>query len=287
MKKLSLFFLSLIIVFSGVIGLFACNNTPPSESVIPETSNLGYTFDQMEDGYVLTSLNGATEREIGVPAMHQGKPVVKIASGVFTADCGVTKVQIPTTVKNIESGAFDSCESLEKIAVLSGNQNFSAKSGILYNAQGTEFIAVPKAIKGTITLPQTLKAIPERQFANRDGITEVVFPAGFERIEHYAFYMCTSLAKADWPTSIIKVGHGAFYGCKKMTTLLIPGGIEYLGGYCFYGCTLLKLTYDGTQTKWYEMLEVAYADSDLTTEEQEKMYWITWDRHVPTFLVEE
>lgn len=287
MKKLSLFLLSLIIIFSGALGLFACVSNPPEETVLSETANLGYTLDQVENGYVLTSLNGTTETEIGVPAMHQGKPVVKIASDVFAKDCGVTKIQLPTTVKKVDSGAFDSCDTLEKITVLSGNQNFSSKSGILYNAQGTEFIAVPKAVKGIITLPQTLKSIPERQFANREGITEVIFPAGFERIEHYAFYMCTSLEKADWPTSIIKVGHGAFYGCKKMTTLLIPSGIEYLGGYCFYGCTLLKLTYDGTQTKWYDMLEVAYADSDLTTEEQEKMYWITWDRHVPTFLIEE
>ena len=292
MKKLTLFILTLIMATGCCTAFCACNGTttppPPNpQVVINDTDGLGYVYNERLQGYILNSLNGVTETKIGIPATYEGAPVKAIACGVFTNESNVTAVKIPNSVGRVEDGAFEQCLSLETILVDKDNTDFCAQDGILYNKECTEIIAVPKAIKGEITLPNTLTSIGERQFERRNGITQVNFPQGFETIGDYAFYMCQGLVKADWPTSMIKVGHGAFYGCKKLATLFIPIGIEYLGGYCFYGCTLLKYTYAGTQTQWYDMLEVAFVDANLTTEEQEKMYWIAWDSNIPTFAINE
>ena len=282
MKKLSLLILSLILALSVVLPLSACGNN--GEKPIGETAGLQYTFDDQLGGYALTSLNGTSATEIGIPSKYEGSPVVKVASGVFTSDYAVTKVQLPASIKVVEDGAFDSCSTLQNITVLSGNENYSAKSGVLYNAQGTEFVCVPKAIKGEVVLPDTIKAIPDSQFENRQSITKVVLPEGLETIGDYAFYMCLNLTKADWPSSIKKVGFAAFYCCKKLKAMFIPGTIEYIGGYAFEGCDVVELTYDGTEEQWYEMLEVAFVDSGLTTQAQEKMYWIRWTAYAPIFL---
>ncbi len=71
---------------------------------------------------------------------------------------------IPENVTSIGRWSFNGCESLESITVSDGNTAFASQDGILYNKDKTEFVHIPRAIKGSVTIPESVTSISDSAF---------------------------------------------------------------------------------------------------------------------------
>ena len=167
--------------------------------------------------------------------------VTSIGSSVFSQCAGVTAVRFPSTLTDsLSSYTFSSCKALARFEVAAGNAVYTAKDGILYDAQMTKIILCPNQISGEIIIPDTVTQIGSSVFSGRTGITAVTLPAALTSIGSSAFNGCTSLAEITIPDGVVKLDSRAFYGCSSLTELQIPDSVTSIGSSAFYGCTGLQ-----------------------------------------------
>ncbi len=123
--------------------------------------------------------------------MLQG--VKEIKSGAFSGCTSIASITIPDSVTSIGSSAFAGCNSLENITVEENNTMYSSQDGILYNKEKTQFIHIPNAIKGAITIPDEVTSIGDFAFYHCTNLTSITIPDSVTSIGRSAFYECTSL----------------------------------------------------------------------------------------------
>ncbi len=139
-------------------------------------------------------------------------------------DCtSLTSITIPDSVTSIGGSAFLGCTSLERINVGENNTAYSSESGILYNKSKTQFIHIPTAVKGTITIPDGITSIGSSAFSENKKIETVIIgtTSKLETIGESAFLDCTSLKSITIPKSVTSIGKNAFYNCNNINKLYI------------------------------------------------------------------
>ena len=149
----------------------------------------------------------------------------------------ITYIEVTSTASNI----FSDCTMLESFTVEPGHPTFSAYDGILYNKDLTEIIAVPKAIKGDITIPEGVTEIGDSVFWGCSDLTSIAIPETVTSIGWDAFYNCNKLTHIKIPKSVTNIGNGAFSDCSGLTgEFVIPEGVTNIGAYIFDGCANLE-----------------------------------------------
>lgn len=113
-----------------------------------------------------------------------------------------------------------------------------------------------------LSLPDSLKTIPECAFAGDNTLKKVRFPSKLEKIEesafqecikltsvniesveqigNYAFSECDGLESVTVGNGLKKIGESAFDECENLKTVILPDGLEEIGESAFYGCAGLK-----------------------------------------------
>lgn len=140
-----------------------------------------------------------------------------IAAGAL-ADCGLTSIKIPNSVKTLEkeafrncsalttvtlsknvdsisSEAFKRCEKLTAINVDKDNTKYSSVDGYLLSHDKKELILFPhgKANKNFTLLPPSITKIGDYAFYDCAGLENVVIPNKVEEIGERAFSLCKKL----------------------------------------------------------------------------------------------
>lgn len=156
--------------------------------------------------------------------------IERIEAGTFRCCYSLEKIAIPRKVKSIKAGAFWECVSLKKFEVDADNKYYSASGGILYNKKKTKAVAAGGAVKGRLTLPDTVTEIADKAFGKCENITSVYMPSGLSEIGSYAFFDCTGLTKAVMSPKLASIGDCAFDRCYELTTIRMQSDAPALTG---------------------------------------------------------
>lgn len=196
-----------------------------------------------------------------------------INSGVFTNCNNLVSIEISSSVTSIGTSVFSGCDKLGSIQVNENNINYSSLDGILYNKQMTAIIAIPKAIKGAVTIPNGVISLSSNAFADCLGITKIEIPNSVNSIGEDAFSGCDNLigvyindvvswcgitfanvqanplsiahdlyidnsltTSLDIPDGVTSIPNYAFNGCSGITTIKIPSNVTSIGTDAFVGC---------------------------------------------------
>ena len=131
--------------------------------------------------------------------------------GAFAFDSvGLKDINIPDSVKSIDSTAFYKNDDLTNIRISSSQPYFTAEDGIIYNKDKTELICGPGAVEARI--PGSVKKIEEQAFLWNKKLHTVEIADGVETIGEQAFFGCNNLIAATVPASVTSIGYRAFYG---------------------------------------------------------------------------
>ena len=214
-------------------------------------------------GYVFQTPNG---RDVGADLAYFVPKSLKTViltggSSVEAAmfeDCeNIQNITLPDSVTSVEQGAFATCKNLQSITVDEGNAVYCSLNGILYNAAKTEIILVPKAITGSVTIPEGVSSIGDRMFSYCINLTSIVLPNSITSIGKEAFYCCYKLVQvvnlSDLPIAagFSDYGYVAYYAHNVYNSLDFDSHLQTQDEYTFYedGETVYLLGYNGTATE--------------------------------------
>lgn len=132
----------------------------------------------------------------------------------------------------------------------------------------------PNSAVTSVTIPDSVTAIPDAAFANCSKLTNISIPNSVTYIGYSAFSSCTSLKSITLPSSLSSISEALFSGCSQLTTIHIPDSVSSIQSYAFCACENLKtiripvtvtsigdcafdvcpssmtVTYPGSKTQW-------------------------------------
>ena len=131
--------------------------------------------------------------------------MVSIGQYAF-ANCSITNISLPSSLKSIGKWAFYECPTLTSIAIPSG-----------------------------------VTTIEEEVFADCRNLNSVSIPSSVTTIERGAFSGCSNLNSVSIPSGVTSIGNSAFNNCSNLTTIDInTTNLTAIGFYAFNGCSELK-----------------------------------------------
>ena len=156
-------------------------------------------------------------------------------------------ITIPKSVSYIGGGAFLS-NTIKKIIVEEGNENYKIEGGVLFTKDGKELLNYPTASVATsYNVPDTVERIACGAFAGSSRLAEIGLPRGLKRIEDYAFSN-TAIDKLDIPDGVEYIG--SCIGDSELREVIVPrtASLDYYPFY--YARKLEDIKYVGTQSEW-------------------------------------
>lgn len=103
--------------------------------------------------------------------------------------------------------------------------------------------------KTAVTIPEGVEAISSSAFKNSSMIS-ITLPSTLKSIPDSAFYGCASLTSIAFPDSVTSIGKEAFENCTRLASVTLGSGLTTIGNDAFYNCTKLKKVYVPTIDAW-------------------------------------
>lgn len=150
-----------------------------------------------------------------------GRGVKSIGEYAF-AFCGLTKIEIPSTVTLLGESAFYRCLDL-----------VSAKIDVSHISD-MAFFGCNKL--SDLTISDGVVSIGGNAFGSCDALTALDLPDSVTSIGETAFQACTKLSSIKFP-ACVDIGRAAFAYCKSLTSISMDEGT--IGGSAFSNCSYL------------------------------------------------
>lgn len=129
-------------------------------------------------------------------------------------------------------------ESIHEIEIIN-NKYYTSEDGIVYTKDKKKLLKCPPERTGHIVIPDGVREIGERAFAN-SKVESITFPDSLREIGYEAFVHCTKLNQIDFGRGIKEIGKTAFEWCSVLTVLKLPPQIKKICEYAFKNCINLK-----------------------------------------------
>lgn len=274
-KKRFLLILFIIVVFLVAVGIIlgivfgvrSCssskgsstsNNTSNISSVSGVTSEpapgeegyINYALNDDGISYKVTGLKATYPTEIVIPNTYEGKPVTKIGVEALRKKTDITSVVLPSTITDIEDGAFSNCTSL-----------------------------------ASINLPEGIASISEAAFMYCNSLKEINIPASVSIIKDAAFNDCADLEKVTFASGSIleTIESNSFSDCPSLKDVVLPETVKNIYSNAFLNCHKDLYTEDngayyfGTPSKPYWLLEKVLDNTVATYEINENCLTIDYE----------
>ena len=199
-----------------------------------------FTFTAIDGGYSIKVADGVElQGEIVIPSVYNNQDVIKIESNAFVDQRKITSIVIPTTIKQIDSGALSGCNRLESITIPFLGANISS-NGTFSHLFGSAII--PQSLKKvTVTVQDR---VVDSAFANCNYIEQVFYEKELEYIGSNCFSGCealqsfnsTELGTLNLEGSMDSIGASAFKKCELITQIFFSDEIIKIDSYAFSGC---------------------------------------------------
>ena len=136
-------------------------------------------------------------------------------------------ISLPSSIKEIEYGAFDNCSSLTDINVDEDNATYCSVNGILYSKDKTSLIRVPIA-KQEATINNTTTLICSKAFF-KTKVKDIFIPKSVERIGDYSFTSTSNLTKiqVDSENNSFYSDGDALLTKEQDKLVFLFGGVEF------------------------------------------------------------
>jgi len=173
---------------------------------------------------------------------EEGSNLEVIASNAFTACDVLAEIEIPGSVVELASDAFEYCPNLTSIYF------DDTETGARYIKTATNnyhtLVSVDKSID-SFTFNKNTLGIGNNAFYNCKNITSITIPNTIRSIDASAFEGCSNLASVTFEDGIqlSSIPALAFGNCTKLTSVIIPEGVTSIGDNAFGGCSLLENIY--------------------------------------------
>jgi hypothetical protein len=189
----------------------------------------------------------------------------------------VIEVDIPLSIKYIQSNIFYTLPNLKTIYVAPDHDMFALIDGVLFEKANRRLVAYPRGFKAkSYTIPQGIEIVGASAFEGNVVLTEIIIPntvkvisdafSGSGKIEEivigksvtlisqYAFSGCTKLKSVQILGKVKKIENCAFLGCISLESIRLPNTITEIGENAFSNCSSLNtVTYEGTSESWYKI----------------------------------
>lgn len=229
---------------------YICESTP------------GLTFELSEDGtYTVTGVGAATQTDIVIASLHEGKPVTAIGASAFM-NSNITSIVMADSITDVGDGAFMLCGALEEVTLSANISKLS--DGLFHNCSSLREIVIPEKVSSigfmafyncsslaSVSIPESATSIGENAFSGCSGLESVELLCNIETIGLGAFSDCTSLVSIALPDGLTEIGLDAFRGCSSLESVIIPASVSAIETGAFTDCTsLASIYYKGTAEEW-------------------------------------
>lgn len=120
---------------------------------------------------------------------------------------------------------FNECKNLQSFTVDEDNPWLCEREGIVYTKDLKRIVCVPRAIRGSVTVPEGVTALDGWTFRDCALLERVTLPSTLTSIQEYAFLDCTSLVFVNVPQGVTKIGKWAFASCTSLSSISLPEGL--------------------------------------------------------------
>lgn len=140
----------------------------------------------------------------------------------------ITSIDIPSTVKTIDGGAFSGCKFLTEVNLPTNLESIGRSA--FQNCRNISEIHLPGA------------EIDLEVFWGCVGLQNVTIDEGTESIGNFAFFGCTSLSYISLPSTLKTIGSCAFEDCVKLESITLPNNLTNIGYMAFENSGIKEIT---------------------------------------------
>lgn len=232
-----------------------------------------YEYFVDDDGAAVITGYKGSGTSLSVPSSIQGKKVKSIGYDTFREHTELTEVTVPDTVSYIGEFAFYGCSNLKKVELPtsvtevdygafdntpwledSDDEFFISGNGVLIKYNGkSDKLEIPSKVTSiaggalescdlltSVVIPNTVISIGSYAFSGCYNMKTVNIPNSVQSIGYYAFFDCGSLTDISVPNSVTAIGECAFQNCTGLKSITLPNSLKEISGCTFESCTSLK-----------------------------------------------
>lgn len=239
----------------------ASSETPSSSSESgnePEKETSPWTYliyEKSKKTAILTGYDAshpkAPKGNFTLPSEVDGYKIVKIGQEAFKDDLNITALEIPDSVQEIGTSAFDGCKKLAGTLVIPASVK-TVSSYAFYGCRSLNKIVMLENEKQS-----GVSYIDFAAFSNCENVENVKLASGLTYIESKGFNSCFALNNLVIPENRdgkeITIIHCAFEGCTSLVRVYIPRSVKKIDSPFTYPCCDKEIYYQGTEEEWNQL----------------------------------